>query len=253
MGDVHVWWATLDLQQPQVQRLARLASRAECERADRFRRPRDRDRFLVRRGFLRLLLARYLDSDPDRVAFRSGPNGKPELDPGTRGPALHFNTSHSHGLGLFAFAVARRVGIDVEALRPVPEAERIAEHFFSPRECAALRALPAAERHEGFLRRWTCKEAYLKATGEGLSQPMQRIEIELTSNQHERPVVLQKRSGEPSWILQQISPPAGYVGALVVEDVGICPGSVRSAVAPLPRRTGTPEIRLRLLSPLVRD
>jgi 4'-phosphopantetheinyl transferase len=186
------------------------ASPAERERAARFRLPRDGDRFLARRALLRLLISRYLGSPAETVELRYGANGKPELAESRRA-GLRFNVSHSGGLGLFAFARERDVGIDVEALRPVPEAERIAEDFFSTRERAAFRVLPTAARLESFLRRWTCKEAYLKATGEGLARPLDTVEIEMAAE-----ATWLRVPDSSRWTLREISPAAGYVAALVV-------------------------------------
>lgn len=210
-GDVHVWQASLDVTASQLLLLSGAASPAERERAGRFRLARDRDRFVARRGLLRILIGRYLGSAPETVQLRYGANGKPELAESPLRPALRFNVSHSQGLGLFAFARERRVGIDVEALRPVPEAERIAEHFFSTRERAALRALPAATRLESFLRHWTCKEAYLKATGDGLTGPPDTVDVECPAN---RAGCLRVPDAS-RWTLREMSPAAGYVGALV--------------------------------------
>jgi 4'-phosphopantetheinyl transferase len=216
-GEVHVWQASLDLREPRLNQIRRFVSGDERERADRFRFPRDRDRFLAARGILRLLLARYLRGDPERVKFRYGRSGKPELPESSRTPTLHFNISHSRGLGLFAFAHARRVGIDLEALRPVPEAEQIAERFFSPRERSALLALPRTARLESFLRLWTCKEAFLKASGEGLSRPLHEVEVELSGDRPARLVLGEDPPVASPWILQEISPSSGFVAALVAE------------------------------------
>jgi 4'-phosphopantetheinyl transferase len=209
-GDVHVWQASLDVTASQQLLLGGSASPAERERAARFRLPPDGERFLARRGLLRLLISRYVGSSPESVKLRYGVNGKPELAESPRRSALRFNVSHSDGLGLFAFARERDVGIDVEALRAVPEAERIAEDFFSTRERVALRVLPTAARLESFLRRWTCKEAYLKATGEGLARPLDTVEIEIAAE-----ATWLRVPDSSRWTLREISPAAGYVGALV--------------------------------------
>jgi 4'-phosphopantetheinyl transferase len=111
-GEVHIWQASQDLPEPQVRRLAEIVSQEERERADRFRLPRDRDQFLVRRGILRLITARYLDDCPEGVVFRHGSNGKPELAESSRLEELSFNASHSGRLALFACTGGRRVGIE---------------------------------------------------------------------------------------------------------------------------------------------
>ena len=63
------------------------------------------------------------------------------------------------------------IGINVELIRPLSDAEGIAERFFSARETAALKALPLDQKPVGFFNLWTRKEAWLKATGEGIYNP----------------------------------------------------------------------------------
>jgi 4'-phosphopantetheinyl transferase len=244
-GEVHIWQASQDLPEPQVRRLAEIVSREERERADRFRRPFDRDRFLVRRGVLRLIVARYLDDRPEGVVFRRGSNGKPGLAEGSRLQELSFNASHSGRLALFAFTRGRRVGIDVEARRPVPEADAIADASFSPRELATLRNLPVELRLDCFLRIWTSKEAYLKATGHGLSRSLRDIEVVLSDDQRPRSILVTGKATESSWTLREVTPAPHFTGALVVEAAD---GPIGVGGTPITRlfRIGTAGDRLRI-------
>src|SRR5262245_954257 len=89
-------------------------SDSEHDRALRFVRPRDRRRFVICRGALRAILGRLLDRAPRDVAFRTGPGGKPELDPKvdvTGAPLLRFNVTHSDDLAMIAVSRGREVGI----------------------------------------------------------------------------------------------------------------------------------------------
>ena len=166
--DVHVWTASLDsVRSPG--RPADLLSPDELAKAGRFRAERDRRRFIVCRGVLRSLLSRYLGDPPESLEFRYGPSGKPALGLGSGKPDLHFNVSHCGGRALYAVALSREVGIDVECLRADIPADDIAARFFSAHETAAIGALPAADRRRAFFRLWTRKEAFLKAQGHGLS------------------------------------------------------------------------------------
>ena len=143
----------------------------ERDRAARFSFPHLQRSFLLARGALRILLGRYLHADPDALLFQYGPNGKPALaDPAS----LRFNLSHSGGLALFAFALDCEVGIDIEAIRPLPDLEQIAVRQFSAQESAELLALPAVRREPSFFRSWTRMEAIAKASGQGLSGPSSR-------------------------------------------------------------------------------
>ena len=137
----------------------------ERARAERFYFERDKHRFVVARAGLRTLLAEYPDLPARAVPLEYGPAGKPCL-PSSFG--LEFNLSHSQDAALFAVA-RHAVGVDLEAIRPVQYALSVAERFFTPAEIAGLRLQPPERLSEAFLRFWTRKEAYLKASGHGLS------------------------------------------------------------------------------------
>jgi 4'-phosphopantetheinyl transferase len=222
-GDVHVW--TADLDQPVHYRrwLARTLSVDERARANRFHFESDRRRFVAGRGLLRVILSRYLATKPDRLAFCYGPHGKPEVaaSQGEDDTTIRFNYSHSRGLALYAVARGRRIGVDLEILRPIPEADQIAAHFFSPRENAALRALPASQQCEAFFNCWTRKEALVKAVGDGLTRSVEQIDVTLVPGE---PAMLNSVDGIDSnpheaarWRLQALFPARGFVAALAVE------------------------------------
>jgi phosphopantetheinyl transferase len=171
-AEVDVWRAALD-QQPDevVQFLQGLLSSDESHRAAGFYFERDRRRFVVGRGILRILLSRYLGCTPQQIRLCYGANGKPALSepaPAAAEETLHFNVAHSEGLALFAFTRAGEVGIDVESMRDLPDWPQVAEASFSPHELAQLRACPAERRRDEFFRAWTRQEAVLKALGTGL-------------------------------------------------------------------------------------
>jgi 4'-phosphopantetheinyl transferase len=73
---------------------------------------------------------------------------------------------------LIAVGAERRVGVDVEKIRLDVDTDALAERFFSVHERAGLRSLPDHARVAGFFACWTRKEAFLKATGDGLSFPL---------------------------------------------------------------------------------
>ena len=167
--EIHVWCASLDQPPARAAYLEQTLSLDERSRAQRYRFARDRQHFIIRRGLLRQMLGDYLGIEPGSLRFRSGPYGKPELAemPGAYMP--HFNVSHSHELALFAFARDREVGVDIEYVRSVAEAEQIAGRYFSAQERDTLRDLPPRRMYEQFFIYWTRLEAYLKASGMGLA------------------------------------------------------------------------------------
>jgi 4'-phosphopantetheinyl transferase len=166
--DVHVWLTCLDVDPYESEQIARYLSPDEHERAARIRLARDRQRWIVARGTLRMILGRYLDISPRLVELTYGPQGKPalaylsELD-------LRFNLSHSDDLALFAFAIGRDVGVNLEHCRPDDDELPVAERLFPVDETAFIASHPVAERQRAFLRCWTAKWSYLKARGLGLT------------------------------------------------------------------------------------
>lgn len=167
--ETHVWSARLS--DELLATLPEVLDEAERQRAKRFVFDRHATHFRCARTILRLLLARYLNDDPASIQFTYGPHGKPGVE------QLRFNVSHSHDLALFAFTRLPAVGVDLELRRPVPSAEAIASHFFSPAEHAALVEQP--DVGTAFLRCWTRKEALVKAIGDGLAIDLASFDVSL--------------------------------------------------------------------------
>jgi 4'-phosphopantetheinyl transferase len=157
--------------------LARLLSADEGERAGRFAFERDRRRYVVARARLRQLLGERLGAAPESLRFVYHAHGKPALArcPGQRD--LRFNVSHCGEVAAYAFADGREVGVDIEEVRALPDADALAMRFFSPDERAAYLSLPRQARPRGFFNCWTRKEAFVKALGAGLSQPLDAFDV----------------------------------------------------------------------------
>lgn len=219
-GTVHVWRAPLDPPSGAVERCAALLSPDERARAERFRFERHRRQFTVARGVLRSLLGRCLGADPRGVELRYASHGKPELAGPAAASGIRFNVSHSGEMALYAVSLGREVGVDVEHLHPMDDAEQIAERFFSAAENAAFRALPAEAREEAFFLCWTRKEAYIKAIGEGLSLPLHEFDVSLAPGEPARLLGAVDRAQAARWTLCGLDPGPGYAGALVVEGDG---------------------------------
>jgi 4'-phosphopantetheinyl transferase len=148
-----------------------LLDAGEARRLLQLRLEGDRERFLLGRGVLRLLLGGWLGADPAALVLVAGPRGKPGLmgrEAAAAEPPPRFNVSHSGDLILLGFHSRREVGVDVEQLRPVPEWEGIARRCLPPARCQAIGGLPAAQRDGAFLEEWCRLEAGLKAQGLGV-------------------------------------------------------------------------------------
>lgn len=219
--DVHVWCASLDQPATRFRRLVQTLSADERARAERFHFEQDGRRFTVGRGLLRTILGSYLGVEPSQLQFCYGCRGKPALASG--GGTLRFNLSHSQDLALYAVTRDRAIGIDLECIRPISETEEVAERFFSAREIALLRALPVSisEKREAFFNCWTRKEAYTKASGDGLTRPLDQIEVSLAPGEPARLLCIKGDPREATrWLLHELRPASGYVATLVVEGHG---------------------------------
>ncbi len=215
---IHIWDVYLDIPPRCVNELCLIMSEDELARMDRFYFESDRLRFAARRGLLRIILGRYLDVDPAAIRFQVAPGGKPYLQHPSNSAAVSFNTSHSNGWAVFAFFSQRRVGIDVEEIRCLPDAEQIASKVLSPRERGSLRLAPPWDVDRRFLQYWTAKEAFVKATGEGLTRDIGGVEIDLTLGS--RPGLLSLDGDQldaSRWRLIDIRTIPGFVAALVAE------------------------------------
>jgi 4'-phosphopantetheinyl transferase len=176
-------------------------------RASRFRFERDRCRYVAAHGQLREILARYVGEEPEALRFRLGKFGKPAL----LDSIIHFNLSHSLDLAMCAVSSRCPVGIDVEYVRDEMSVMDVSERFFAPDEKARIRALQGCEQKEHFFRIWTAKEAYLKATGDGLSRAADSFE--LIFSEHGSPCGIRNQF---EWHLGELSAPDGFKAALAV-------------------------------------
>jgi 4'-phosphopantetheinyl transferase len=195
-----------------------ILSADEQVRAARFVRARERRRFARCRAALREILGALLDQSPASLGFRAVARGKPELDRAhqTDGqPRLLFNLSHSARLAVIAVCRGYELGIDLEQIRPVSEAERIVESFFSEAEQVEFASIPASARPIAFVRGWTRKEAILKGLGVGIAGLASRHETGFgTGNVGAQfaPTTPNSRIGE--WQLWEASPRPGFVATI---------------------------------------
>jgi 4'-phosphopantetheinyl transferase len=211
--DVHVWYAIPDdvvaggLTAP----YEHLLSPAERQRNAGFLRPADQLEHLVRCGLLRTTLSRYLNVEPIALEFQKGPFGRPEL---LHSPvsSLHFSLAHTRGLVALAIAKSGDVGLDAEPLGGRTHDLNVANAYFAATEMAALAVTPAGEQQRVFLEYWTFKEAYLKATGKGLSARLDSFSIDLT----DPPRLILAEGPTRDWHLAHVSISPDYVVALAV-------------------------------------
>jgi 4'-phosphopantetheinyl transferase len=217
--EVHVWTAIRQTDELWLAPHLALLSADERERAGRFRVEEPRRQYVFARATLRKLLGRYLGTAPNAIEFRYESRGKPFLPSSTAVPPLHFNLSHADRHVAVALS-HRRVGIDIESSHRQNDWLSMAEHIFSRNELRELYALPEVHRRKAFFKGWTSKEAYLKATGEGLIDELPTIEVTLTPGTAPRLLTL---PGGPQalaqWKIHELPVPEGMAGAVVFEAI----------------------------------
>jgi 4'-phosphopantetheinyl transferase len=222
--ELHLWLIPLDVDDADADWGAQILSAEEVSRAQRIYFERNARRFVAAHAALRSILAGYAATDPQALRFEITAHGKPLLVPSaTHAIAdLAFNLSHSAALALIAVARGRRVGVDIEQIRPELADSKFADRFFSAAEVRDLRALPVAEQGRAFFRCWTRKEAFVKARGDGLSLPLHSFDVTLRPDQ---PAALLHTRPDPDeadrWSLHAVLVDAapGYEAAVAVEGM----------------------------------
>lgn len=218
-GEIHIYYAELNRPEPELNSLAGLLDDQETARAKRFKFDIHRRRLIARRGLLRQLLARYTGQDPAAIRYTYGHREKPALADSTD---LQFNVSDSQDLAAYAITRGVEIGVDVEILRPMPDAISISEHYFSDPEREDLRSVGEEETAEAFFNCWTRKEAYLKAIGEGLAEPLNSFVVTLRPGEAARFLEFKKVPHEvDSWELHHLRPSPESVGALALRQRGV--------------------------------
>ncbi len=219
-GEIHLWFTDLDQlgQDETIDSAFGLLDEQEQGRAQRFRFPHLKNRFVMAHARLRQVLGRYLQQHPASLRFCYGDRGKPALadsDPLT----LQFNLSHSDRYALIALG-EQPLGVDLEQVQPFPSASSLAQRFFSAKEFEVLQTLDDPTRSLAFLRHWVCKEAYVKATGEGLVTQLQRVVVNFDTQAHFTELPGYSASGTWTgslpWQLLELTPSAETLAALVV-------------------------------------
>jgi 4'-phosphopantetheinyl transferase len=217
-GQVQVWYAHIDRPWEEILAFERLISQEESARAKRFKNNIDRQRYIVRQGILRELLAGYLDCGPCQVEMRSGANGKPCLAGQEKNKGLQFSVSHSDAVAAYAFIIGRSIGVDTERIRNLPDMLEIVDQYFTLREGQALRSCPEDQRLILFYRFWTRKEAVLKAQGDGLLRQLDSVDVATNEEYGPWKVFIKEGSVAEEYSVTDIEGPAGFAAAVAMAD-----------------------------------
>lgn len=220
-GHAMVWWLPVPGADADWRRLERCLNGEERERAARFRFDADRHAYIAAHALVRALLSTCDGAvAPAAWRFTATGHGRPEIAADLAGtPPLRVNLSHTRRLVAAAVCRGHDVGIDTEDATRGTLTMDLAAHFFAPAEVAQLQAMPAAVRRDALYGFWTCKEAYIKAVGLGLSLPLDSFFFTLD------PATLEPRTigfapgggDDPGgWLFRRLLPLPGHPLALAL-------------------------------------
>ncbi len=204
-------------------------SAEERARYERFYFDADRQVFLTAHALQRLVLGEWAQVDPSDLQFDLLENGKPVVAAGTSGEELHFNLSHTRGLVACAVSRTCPLGVDVEGIDAQRELGGVARRILSATEYREWKSRSGAARVRRFFEYWTLKEAYIKALGVGLEQPLR--EVTLTLLAEGKATLSTARKARP-WLLRTYEPVAEFL-----LSVAFCPPGAERVPIQLEERT----------------
>ena len=195
-------------------------SQEEIEKAQNMRSPEVRHRFLASRLLLRFCLRSYIGKERAREPFLIADHGKLSLPHGD----IEFNLSHSGDRWIGAFAKRNAVGVDLELPRKTVSFDLLVERFFSDHEKQQFKVYDSKSKEGAFFRGWTRKEAFIKATGLGMSLPLDSFSVSLARTVEQRNLLLEvtsPRLAETKWHLSDVSPSQDVYAAVALEGEGL--------------------------------
>lgn len=215
--EVHVWRVFTETISIQIKNLQEILSADELERAGKFYFEKDQERFIKAHGILRMILSNYVGVEPQHLRFKYSAFGKPMLANNPDNRSICFNLSHSDGVVLYAVTLDHHTGIDVERVQSDIDTEQIAKRFFSSDENNLLDAVPEKERLAMFFKFWTRKEAVIKATGKGISYPMEKLDVSSMQDTFLSTIELIDDTKENlSFSVYDLFPEKGYAAAIAI-------------------------------------
>jgi 4'-phosphopantetheinyl transferase len=216
IGPSAVHCSTFRLAHFVVDELVEVLSTDERERAARFMFDRDRMEYVVCRGVLRHLLSLYRGTSASGLRFDYSPKGKPALAANSN-TGIQFNVAHSRGAGVIGLTGAPAVGVDIERIGSIAQVSDLVPTCFAPEEQAEFASLPEAIQPRAFYAGWTRKEAFIKATGEGLSRPLHSFAVTIAPDASPR---LLRCNGDPTsaatWTIADLVGGQGFAAAVAV-------------------------------------
>ena len=226
-NEVHLWY--LDLMQLGASLQHALG---DGSAGDHTARPSVIQLRFARRFYLRLLLGAYLGLPGKDVMILRRERGKPVLDYSVHASPLHFSMAKSEDRLLIGISVSSHVGVDLEPrARTARNALRLARRYFAAAEAEELAGLPVASRDQAFLRAWACKEAVVKASGQGIANELCRFTVAIDPAVPPRLLHFEDDDAA-QWSLALVAPEERFLGAVAVRRPALQPVCFRLLPSP---------------------
>ncbi|HAY32774.1 MAG TPA: 4'-phosphopantetheinyl transferase superfamily protein [Ignavibacteria bacterium] len=214
-NDIHIYRINISDYNGSLLNLKKIMSEDETKKADRFKFTKDSQSYITCRSLLRNILSEYTNINPDEINFSCNESGKPYIE----NSEIQFNLSHSGDRCVIAVSLISETGVDIEKVRDIEDLTKIAERYFSETEIFYLKKFQGNELADNFFRIWTLKEAFIKATGEGLSFPLKDFSV--TDRTGKIPVLSVINTSahlEKKWTLGFLENESGYVSSFAVNS-----------------------------------
>lgn len=216
-SEIHIWLINIDDFTQHLQFFSNFLSPEELLRASKYRGDNLQNNFIINRGLLRAILAKYLPTNPHEIEFNYQSKGKPFII-NSNPNQIKFNLSHKNKYTIYSIC-NNDLGIDIEAIRSNINVEDIAKRFFTAHEYNKLCRFSAAKQLEYFFQLWTAKEAYLKAIGEGLSGGLNSINLSKKDNDKTWRIEINNLSPEENkmWQIITFNVVPNYLASLAIK------------------------------------
>lgn len=202
-GVVHLWLANLSDKENKLSVYKKILSTDELAHADKFLKEEHGIYYVISKAITRQILSRYLAILPEKIEFGVEKNGKPFVVGGD----LQFNVSHSGDYLLVGVTKKNLIGVDIERVKKNLDHLALAKRFFTQKEYETLEMLSDEKQIAAFYRCWTRKEAFIKATGLGLSFGLANFGVDVSEKSESSCLlsVSDKSFSKNDWFLSSIS------------------------------------------------
>lgn len=193
---------------------------SERLRANSFRQPDRRRQYIQCHATLREILSRHTGVASASIEFQLGNYGKPVLSGLAAENGITFNLSHSGVFAVIAVAKNQAVGVDIEQVKTQRDLLNIAKHCFAESEYLAINRLTSTWRIDAFYTCWSRKESFVKATGLGLSMPLDKFAVNVSPDASARLIAIDSDDDSTAnWQMHTLLTPVGYFGALTLGKI----------------------------------